>query len=70
MTQPDVPAGTYTVNLIVPDGYTAVGPTSQQVTVTADQTTDVQFQVTSQAEVPTETPTTEAPVEPTATEAP
>jgi len=72
MTQPDVPAGTYTVNLTVPDGYVAAGPTSQQVTVTADQTADVQFQVTSEtAAAPTATATEATPEEPspTATEA-
>jgi uncharacterized surface anchored protein len=81
MTQPDVPVGTYTVNLTVPDGYVANGPTSQQVTVTADQTVDAQFQVVSaQSNIPTETPTeasapTETPTEqnvepsPTPTEA-
>jgi uncharacterized surface anchored protein len=67
MTQPDVPAGTYTVNLTVPDGYVANGPTSQQATVTADQTTDVVFQVASAgSNVPTETPT-EQSVEPSPT---
>ena len=73
MTQPDVPAGTYTVNLTVPDGYTASGPTSQQATVTADQTTNVQFQVTSEGSVePAATATEETGGEPspTATEAP
>lgn len=67
MTQPDVPVGTYTVNLTVPDGYTAMGPTSQQATVQADQTTNVQFQVTSQQTAPTETPTEETQVEPSPT---
>ncbi len=33
MTQTDVPAGEYSIELVVPEGYQAVGSTQQQVTV-------------------------------------
>ncbi|CAN5566421.1 hypothetical protein BH23CHL5_BH23CHL5_00970 [soil metagenome] len=45
MTQTDMPAGDYTIELVVPDGYVVVGDASQTVTVEGDQRTDVQFQV-------------------------
>jgi hypothetical protein len=45
MTQEDVPPGDYTVTLEVPKGYEVVGDATQQVTVEAGQTAQVQFQV-------------------------
>ncbi|HET9660204.1 MAG TPA: SpaA isopeptide-forming pilin-related protein, partial [Thermomicrobiales bacterium] len=49
MTQTDVPAGDYTIELIVPDGYQAVGSTQQQVTVQGGETANVTFQVQTAA---------------------
>ncbi|WP_231954993.1 carboxypeptidase-like regulatory domain-containing protein [Occultella aeris] len=42
---PGLPPGQYTVTLEVPFGYTADGPTSQQVTVTTGDVTNVDFAV-------------------------
>ncbi len=57
MTQEDVPAGEYTVALVVPEGYEAVGETSQTVTVVDGETTVVEFQVQlSEEATPEETP--------------
>ncbi|ACQ82351.1 LPXTG-motif cell wall anchor domain protein [Beutenbergia cavernae DSM 12333] len=41
----DLPPGDYTVTLEVPFGYTADGPTEQQVTVETEDVTDVDFAV-------------------------
>ncbi|MBX3072191.1 MAG: hypothetical protein KF883_16935, partial [Thermomicrobiales bacterium] len=45
MSQEDVPPGDYTVTLIVPEGFEAVGETTQNVTVGSGQAVQVQFQV-------------------------
>jgi uncharacterized surface anchored protein len=72
MTEPDVPAGEYSVALIVPEGYEPAGPTQQTVTVIPGGVAEARFQVTSsqQVEDETPTPTAEAPEEPTPTTTP
>jgi hypothetical protein len=58
MTQDGVPADSYDISVIVPDGYELVGDQTQHITVGEGETVNVQFQV--QSIQPTEEPTQEA----------